>query len=647
MRDYTPELDAARELMEELRRHMRAFDQGRLAFQPPVLDNATGTPWRGEDTQGLRKFTDAIEQQDAQLQTLAKSDDPPREDPLPVIQGLATAWKCLVLAATPVPAVRMSSKLPASGNQPAREGFVDVVARGGAEWIRIYSKKVSTLLAEFREYDSYLTDSDDEGPNTPKAASFQPNVLTRLVDDLLALAAGVERIPGAVAPRLTLRLTRIEENPEGGHPDLRVGQTLDAIRARGVHLVFGDLSDIPFSRLPTSLPDARTVTPSRRLNLDPTALMGLCSDLLHHPLPATPDEARARFYRPQTVVEEAGHAGGGRGSWDGAGEADAAQSQNSRELVRALLEETTEPLVEVIRDTLEATSNGQEIELWATQEAITYLQETISSEALVGEGLEQRRMRRLTGLEDGDFWEGSRYAGKAGCLAKMRLHVFDDDCSIDMLTKEVEEHGLESVSRRLESPLALGKSLCADGMTSFHATTAAACTTFVAEYLSVVSKGMSAAPALPGFLNPRRLPAPRVAQISTPFTVVALHSLSRGAAEGMTTLSMGHVVFRELFAQPRWRTKGWAQGSYELERTAIDTVIGDMEALSVDDGGVLETTPGAPVHAVTWILPYRSLGEAKRVKFAAGDYSFPRFVQRVLKDGERALSRTATPTPTV
>ncbi|BEI86917.1 hypothetical protein CcaverHIS002_0702630 [Cutaneotrichosporon cavernicola] len=593
MRDYTPELDAARELMEELRRHMRAFDQGRLAFQPPVLDNATGTPWRGEDTQGLRKFTDAIEQQDAQLQTLAKSDDPPREDPLPVIQGLATAWKCLVLAATPVPAVRMSSKLPASGNQPAREGFVDVVARGGAEWIRIYSKKVSTLLAEFREYDSYLTDSDDEGPNTPKAASFQPNVLTRLVDDLLALAAGVERIPGAVAPRLTLRLTRIEENPEG--------------RA---------------SRFACCLPDARTVTPSRRLNLDPTALMGLCSDLLHHPLPATPDEARARFYRPQT-------------------------SQNSRELVRALLEETTEPLVEVIRDTLEATSNGQEIELWATQEAITYLQETISSEALVGEGLEQRRMRRLTGLEDGDFWEGSRYAGKAGCLAKMRLHVFDDDCSIDMLTKEVEEHGLESVSRRLESPLALGKSLCADGMTSFHATTAAACTTFVAEYLSVVSKGMSAAPALPGFLNPRRLPAPRVAQISTPFTVVALHSLSRGAAEGMTTLSMGHVVFRELFAQPRWRTKGWAQGSYELERTAIDTVIGDMEALSVDDGGVLETTPGAPVHAVTWILPYRSLGEAKRVKFAAGDYSFPRFVQRVLKDGERALSRTATPTPTV
>jgi hypothetical protein len=70
MRDYTPELDAARGLMAELRAHMRAFDTARLAFHPPVLD-ATGTPWRGEDTQGMRKFTDAIEQQEAQLETVS------------------------------------------------------------------------------------------------------------------------------------------------------------------------------------------------------------------------------------------------------------------------------------------------------------------------------------------------------------------------------------------------------------------------------------------------------------------------------------------------------------------------------------------------------------------------------------------------
>jgi hypothetical protein len=511
----------------------------------------------------------------------------------------------------------MSIKLPVPA--PVREGFVDVVARGGTEWIRIYSKKVSALLAEFREHDSYLTDSDDE--EAIKEPPLQPNSLMRLVDDLLSLAESVERVPGAVAPRITLRLTRIEENPEGGHPDPRVGKTLDAIRERGVNLVFGDLSDIPFARIPTALPSPRTVNPSRRLNLDPTALMGLCSDLLHHPLPATADEARERFYRPPSVVKEAGHVGGGHGGWQGAGEVDTVQSQNSRELVRALLEEMDAPLVETIRDALEAAANGEEIELWATREAVTYLQETISSEMQIGEGLEQRRMRRLTGLEDGDFWEGSRYAGKAGCLTRMRLHLFDEGSGIDALAREVEERGLDGIARRLEAPQPAAH--CADGMTSFHRATAAACTTFVAEYLAVVAGGIGEAPALPGFLNPRRLPSPRVAQISTPFTVVALHSLASGAAQGMTTLSMGHVVFRELFSQPRWRAKGWAQGCYELER-----------------GG---ETPRERVNAVAWILPYRSLGEAKRVKFAAGDYSFPRFVQRVLKDGERALSRASTP----
>lgn len=73
MRDYIRELDAARELMAELRQHVRAFDPARLAFQPPVLDRSTGTLWRGEDTQGLKKFTDAIEQQASQLEAVSEA----------------------------------------------------------------------------------------------------------------------------------------------------------------------------------------------------------------------------------------------------------------------------------------------------------------------------------------------------------------------------------------------------------------------------------------------------------------------------------------------------------------------------------------------------------------------------------------------
>lgn len=546
-----------------------------------------------------------------------------------------------------------------SSHRPgAREAFVDVVARGGAEWIRIYSKKSTALLAEFREQDSYITesdsDSDSEGVNGHGTSPSQlaPNSLTRLVDDLLSLAATAERIPGAAPPSLTLRLTRIEEHPAGGHPDARIPATLAAIRARGVNLVFGDLSSIPFAALPTAVPPPRRVTPSRRLNLDPTALMGLCSDLLHHPLPADIDGARARFYRPPSVLEDAGHAGGGRGNWAGAGEVDAAQSQNSRELVRALVEEMDAPLVETIRDALDVSADGEDVELWATREAVTYLQETISSEERVGDGLEQRRMRRLTGLEEGDFWEGSRYQGRAGCLGDMRLNIFDEDGDIEVMAARIGAMGLDGASSPARAnghgssngngdaladakpngaPPSSPKSappLCATGMTSFHRSTSAACQAFVGEYLVHLAHGPAAAPALPAFLNPRRLPSPRVAQISTPFTVVALHSLARGAAEGMTTLSMGHVVFRELYGQPRWRVKGWTQGNYDYEC--------EVERGSSNGNGEegINTAPSGPVHAVAWILPYRSLGEAKRVKFAQGDYSFPRFLQRIPKDGE-------------
>lgn len=71
MRDYTPELNEALAVMRELLSHVRAFDSARLSFSPAVIDDATGSSWRGEDTQGLRKFTDSIEQHGAQLEAVS------------------------------------------------------------------------------------------------------------------------------------------------------------------------------------------------------------------------------------------------------------------------------------------------------------------------------------------------------------------------------------------------------------------------------------------------------------------------------------------------------------------------------------------------------------------------------------------------
>ena len=65
---------------------------------------------------------------------MAESDVPPRDDPLPAVQGLVTFWKQLLLARGPITGVRTNMK-----GKEREEGFVDVIARGGSEWIRIYT----------------------------------------------------------------------------------------------------------------------------------------------------------------------------------------------------------------------------------------------------------------------------------------------------------------------------------------------------------------------------------------------------------------------------------------------------------------------------------------------------------------------------
>ena len=403
------------------------------------------------------------------------------------------------------------------------------------------------------------------------------NSLIETADMMLDLVQVVERPPGASLPHLTIRVSRI---PEDCDVDPRFQETFDVIRAKGVQLVFGDLAEKPLSSLPVGMWH-RSLRPSRRICLDPTALMAFCSDLLHHPLPADRAGAIKRFFRPKEALEDRpggrhangpGRAGSGdeEVEWHG-------QSQNSRELVKNVLEEMEAPLIEEIRDLLESVLEAdEEVEWWTTPEAVRYLQEALGSEELVGEGMEQQRMKRLLGLEPGDFFEGSRYASSAGILSNIRVRVFDQD----------------SASVNGDSEKA--------PPTSFHRSLSQVAQSCVDDYLAHLNKESSQRD-LPNFLKPQRIPVPKVAQLSLPFPIVSLITLARGTREGMTVIMMGNVILRDLFGQPRWKCPGWVQGSYELENArGRDEVI-----------------------AAVWMLPYRSLGEGKRVKFEKGDYSYP------------------------
>jgi hypothetical protein len=67
------------------------------------------------------------------MMKMKTSGAPPKESPLPGVQGLVTFYKLVLEARPPIAGMRVTMK-----GKEKDEGFVDVIADGGKEWIRIY-----------------------------------------------------------------------------------------------------------------------------------------------------------------------------------------------------------------------------------------------------------------------------------------------------------------------------------------------------------------------------------------------------------------------------------------------------------------------------------------------------------------------------
>ncbi|WVR07720.1 hypothetical protein IAU60_004762 [Kwoniella sp. DSM 27419] len=684
--DFVPNLERARELIAELLAHIRGFPLDRLLYHAPILDRIRFEGWDQDEVMGLKKWVEGVSHHAKVLDGMAQSPIPPKEDPLPSVQGLITFWKIVVTSPPPIVGLRMgmggekrmalASKANkgksvqvqngAKGKHGDKEVWVDVVADGGRQWVRIYSKKISHLLAEFREADSYINsdfdsdssggedgdgrDGDGGGGNTTGDKGTDDtftNSLMITARELHRTVHAVERIPGTDPARLIIQLTRIPETPEelnAGYgdsveegqraewPDSRIPETFARVRAMGIDLVFTDLSTLPLSGL-RGCPRPTVPTPALRFNLDITTLMGLCSDVLHYPLPKTKAEAAGRSLRPVDHLIGTGSASRGRdgtGKGKGKGKKEdedlqdededlRGQSQNSRELYRCILEEMERPffdeLATVIKEAQEDwrkrrshandtsnMANPPPVEFWTTRQAAQYTYEALSAGPAHGYGGEQRRMRRMLGLEEGDFFAESRYEADPGVFAGFRVRVFDVDQFEPgpIPTPHMDAGPGNQKEARQESET--------DGdvpRTGFHRTLAAVTQRFLDQYYAAQA-GHSA--TVPNFLQPKKMPSPPIAKITLPFPVVSLHSLHRGAHEGITTLMMGTATLKEVWSQVSWRVRGWERGWYDWE------------------GGFQEgQEPGRREkgHAAVMIFPYRVFGEGKRVRFEQGDYSYP------------------------
>lgn len=282
------------------------------------------------------------------------------------------------------------------------------------------------MLAEFREIDSYLTesDSDDETESgLPSLAQIEfDNSVLRMGRSLL-VSAKENPLPGTtVTPQVTLRLTRLDPTSENDQEqDPRIAQTIDELRKLGVDVQLGewDTSALLHRSEPSSPP--LQLEPSIRINLDLSILIALVSDLTHAPLPRSAQEAEERFtpgqkylewkkkrtqlVQPGTQTELSDDSS--RFEFDHA-------ARPSRALVQQALQEMHHTLIQDVHDRISAlkTSANAQIEFWTTPEARERCLQIVRKIGGLGE---KERADQLfsscTDLETAKelFWQHSRY----------------------------------------------------------------------------------------------------------------------------------------------------------------------------------------------------------------------------------------------
>jgi len=299
---------------------------------------------------------------------------------------------------------------------------VDVVADNGRCWIRVNTYvivissssfvipdmssnriKNSRLLAEFREIDSYVTDSEedsnDEWDNEQRPTLSQTefdNSVLRMGRSLLA-AAKANPIGGTTdTPVVLLRLTRL--NPDllddnGGSPDPRIRQTVDMLWDMGIKVVLGERPDDTLPTLNTSpSPSSLNLRPTSNINLDLSVLIALISDLTHAPLPQSIPEANKRFmpppeYRewkqqrtatigkkpkktnPKSLNPGSNLPSSSPGMENDINDLPKDLIKHARQLTNQLLQETSKGLLQEIRNRFPKSSDEESVKFWTTSEA--------------------------------------------------------------------------------------------------------------------------------------------------------------------------------------------------------------------------------------------------------------------------------------
>jgi hypothetical protein len=465
------------------------------------------------------------------------------------------------------------------------------------------------MLAELREIDSYLTDSDDDSDDSmtdhrPSLAQKEfDNSVLRMGRSLIT-AAKENLVPGTIdPPRITLRLTRLDPHETG--VDSRISQTVRCLREMGIDVELGERDNLEVPTGPAashSEPIAKTIEPTVRVNLDLSALIALVSDLTHAPLPQSTEEANARFIPSQKYLEWKKHRSSGAAKkkkdsmvnrdgvvLDKPGQSTHARAlviQVSQEMGKSLLQDMHDRLISISSPGLSSNSEDrtlQKIEFWTTPEARDRCHRILSK---IGGPNERRRANALflpssapIEIQEEAYWRNSRYP--RGFLPLPPIHTYPSS----------EPHAQLEYPLQVENPATLPP---------FFRSLASTCRTILAQEIVPHPKALQ---QLVGEGGDDELPVETAAneeiqralvtRANPRLTAHTVQSLLWGAELGWTTLT--------------------------ANKSSVKAILRDMKQagdVGRFDRDVAESTEGWEIEkAALWLVDPRSLAEGQRADF--------------------------------
>ncbi|KAI0943763.1 hypothetical protein AcW1_002848 [Taiwanofungus camphoratus] len=647
-----PELQKLRLQLREIHDAMANF--GPVTVKPPILDSSfdlNGAPeihercLQQESVPGLRALRDTVGRDLGVLEKFLADERcallPPLSTNAPY---LIAVWDEVLLAPPPIVSVCQTfhetsepAMLPKRGSRRPSGVKVDVVADSGRRWIRVNTIKNSRMLAELREIDSYLTDSEDD--TDERSDDWRPSLAQNEFDNSIlrmgrALLAAAKRnpIPGTSEPPVvTLRLTRLDPSPTNvKEHDSRIAQTIKALQDMSIDVQLGERDS---ASLPIACPSRSTrlhcLEPTVHINLDLSILIALVSDITHAPLPLSIEEAELRFVPPPQYREwKKKRIEAAKGEEVAAGleslDFEEGAGKHSRALSNQALQEMRKGLLQEIRDRLTAlarlspergfesdnTSRFTNVEFWTTPEARDRCLRIVLSK--IGGPNEKRRAQALffesvtapMSLENAEeaYWRDSRYPH--GFLPLLRIRIFpssepDADC-------EPPSHSQGTGGGRDDKPLS-----------PFFRQLAYTCRAILArgaisESSEPIPRSLEGSESAAGQVaegqgvckqvqegDSDNIPRASVTRASPRLTVHTVQSMLWGAVRGWTTLTANKTSVKAILRE--MKATG-ATNAYERS-TAGSFQIGKARELEDDEW---------TEKAALWVVDPRSLAESMR-----------------------------------